>query len=283
MLKYKLAEIMEDQQEIERPFFKDVEVLFSEFVEFYGGNVIDQLEENLTDRLNADYFFQKQITIAELKTFKKDIFSEAEDVPRFDELLRKWASNKMITQKQLRDYLARKKGLPQKCLNDLINIASRTSERAIHKANKQIEESKKTLNTPKASGIVFLINDGNYFFTTEGFLQITANLIARKFKESSFDVVIYITINQTTRKEGSELDYNFWIPIYTKVDENGETIVTDEFHQFVNDLGKRFQIDFLTSKTGYELKDHIKIENLTDAVEELKNHSFIPKDIIYKR
>lgn len=274
---------MAEPQDIERPFFEDTELLFSEFVEFYGGNVIDKLDANLIDRLNADYLFEKQNTIAELKTFKKDVFSEIEDFPRLENLMSKWLSKKMITQKEFRDYAFKGKKLPKKCQDDLISVASRTVERAIQKGNKQIEESKKTFNKPSANGILLLINDGNYFFSTEGFLHIISNIIGRKFKESSFDVIIYITVNQVTRKAESELDYSVWIPIYTKVDEDGETIVTDEFHQFINDLGKKFQVDFITLKTGHKPMKHTKIESLYDTVEELKNHKFIPKDVIYKK
>lgn len=85
---------MAEPQDIERPFFEDTELLFSEFVEFYGGNVIDKLDANLIDRLNADYLFEKQNTIAELKTFKKDVFSEIEDFPRLENLMSKWLSKK---------------------------------------------------------------------------------------------------------------------------------------------------------------------------------------------
>lgn len=274
---------MTEPQDLERPFFEDVEVLFSEFVEFYGGKVIDKLDGNLVDRLNADYLFEKHNTIAELKTFKKDVFSEAEDFPRFENLMTKWVSKKMITHKEFRDFTFKRKQLPKKCIDDLISVGSKTIERAIQKGNKQIQESKKTFDKPNADGILFLINDGNYFFTTEGFLNIISSLIGRKFKDASFNVIVYITVNQVTRKPGSDLDYNVWIPTYTKVNENGETIVTDEFHKFINDLGEKFQVNFLTHKTGHKPIEHNKIEDLLDTVDELKNHRFIPKDIIYKK
>lgn len=138
------------------------------------------------------------------------------------------------------------------------------------------------LKKPDANGVVFLINDGNYFFKNEGFLHIIANLIGRKFKESNFDVVIYITVNQATFKDDSDLDYNFWVPIYTKVDENGETIVSDEFHSFINKLGNNFLTDFLTKKSGKAPDSFIEIEDLMDTIDEMKKHKFIPKEIIYK-
>ena len=274
---------MNDNKGLQRPHFTKIEKLFSEYVEFYGGTVIDKLAENKVDRKNADYLFENPQIIAELKTFEKDIFSGHEEFTRLEELYKTWLKNGVINIKDIPDYAFNRKPLPQKCNLDLIERASRTIERAINKANKQIEESKRTFNKEKANGIIFLINDGNYFFSTEGFLSVIANLISRKFKESSFNVIIYLTINQVTRKENSELDYNVWIPIYTKVDEGGKTIVSDELHKFVNDFGEKLQTNFLPLKTGQKLKDLTQIESAEETLEELKKHKFIPKDIIYKK
>lgn len=267
----------------ERPFFYDIEELFSEFIEYIGGKVIEKLESNRTDRPNADYLFDNPNVFGELKTFQKDLFSDKDDFAKLEILYSKWLSNGNITMEEFRKYCFQGQALPRKCHQDLINSASKTIERAIYKANKQIGESKITFNKPEANGVIFLINDGNYFFSNEGFLHIIANLIHRKFKESNFDVVIYITINQVTYKEDSDLDHNFWIPMYTKVDENGETIVSDEFHSFINKLGNKFLTDFLTRKTGNAPEKFTEIEDLKEAIEEMKKHKFIPKEIIYKK
>jgi hypothetical protein len=274
---------MIENEESKRPFFPDIEKLFSEYVEFYGGTVIEKLAENKVDRLNADYLFENPQIIAELKTFEKDIFSGQEEFTRLEELFKKWLENGMITEKDFTDYAFRRKPLPKKCNEDLIERASRTIERAIHKANNQIAETKKTFDKENANGIVFLINDGNYFFSTEGFLAVIANLIYRKFKVSSFDVVIYLTINQATKKENSELDYNVWTPIYTKIDNIGKTVVSDELHMFVNDFGQKLQTKFLPLKTGYELKENIQIESFEESIKELKKHRFIPKNVLFKK
>ncbi len=274
---------MNDPKELERPFFPDVEKLFSEYVEYFGGIVVDKLYANKTDRLNADYIFEKPEIVAELKTFQKDVFSGTEDFSRIVDLFEKWKENGYMSDDDLKEYAFRGKQLPQKCIEDLVERASKTIERAISKANKQIEESKKTFNKNNANGIIFLINDGNYFFNNQGFLAVISNLIGRKFKESNFDVIIYLTINQVSQKEDSELDYNFWVPIYTKIDEQGETIVSDELHSFVNDFGEKFLSEFMTLKTGQKHKDFKQIENIDEAIDEIKKHSFIPKQIIYKK
>ena len=69
---------MSDPKQIERPFFSDVEKLFSGYVEYYGGSVVDKLEENKTDRQNADFLFEQPEIVAELKTFEQDVFGEPE-------------------------------------------------------------------------------------------------------------------------------------------------------------------------------------------------------------
>jgi hypothetical protein len=165
----------------------------------------------------------------------------------------------------------------------LIERASKTIERAIYKANKQIEETKNTFKKQHANGIVILINDGNYFFTNQGFLAVICNVVSRKFTKSSFDVIIYLTLNQATYKEGSDLDHIVWVPIYTKVDDQGETIVSDELHSFVNTFGKKFLKEFLTLKTGHQPKEFKQIESVEKAMEEFQKHRFIPKDVIYKK
>lgn len=274
---------MSDTQEAERPFFPDVEKLFEEYVEYIGGTVVDKLESNKTDKPNADFLFNHPAIVAELKTFQKDIFSEPEDIPRFIELSEKWISNHLMTRQDFWGYVFRGKPLPQNCIDDLIERASKTIERAVYKANKQIEQTKKTFEKEDAYGIVFLINDGNYFFSNVGFIQIISKLIGRKFKDSSFNVVIYLTINQATYKEDSKLDYNFYVPIYTKIDEDGNTIVSDELHSFVNIFGERFLNEFLTLKTGHSVQDSKQIDNIEEALMEFKKHQFIPKHIIFKK
>ncbi|MFC6999899.1 hypothetical protein [Rufibacter roseus] len=274
---------MNEPQEFTRPFFPDVESLFSEYVEYYGGTVVEKLESYKTDRQNADFFFEHPVIVAELKTFEKDIFSEPEDIPRLMELFEKWIANGLMTGEDLKEYTFRGNQLPQKCIDDMIERASKTIERAIYKANKQIEETKKTLNKKNANGIVFLINDGNYFFTNQGFLAVISDLIGRKFKESSFDVIIYLTINQATYKEDSELDHTIWVPIYTKVDDQGETIVSDELYSFVNTFGEKFLTEFLTLKTGHKPKAFKQIEGIEESIAEFNKQKFIPKDIIYKK
>ncbi len=271
---------MKEPQDIERPFFPEIEKLFSEYVEYCGGKIVENLEENDTSKDNADYLFYIPKIVAELKTFEKDIFAEDEDFPRIIELFDKWRKNGWLNDEDFKGYAFAKKQLPEKCTQDLIERASKTIERAIHKANKQIQSTKETFKIENANGIIFLINDG---FNNQQFIAVICNIIGRKFVESNFDVIIYLTIKQATFTEESDLDHTIWFPIYTKIDDNNETIASDKLVDFVNDFGKKFLNDFLTTKTGIPAVGYKEIEDGNETLEELKKHTYIPKKIIYKK
>jgi hypothetical protein len=264
----------------ERYFIPKVEEYFSEFVEFYGGKVIDKLDGNLADRPNADYLFENPELIAELKCFEKDIFSGKDEFPKMERLLTKWTNKKMITVAQLREYTFRGAPLPIECRKDMVQVASKTIERAIHKGNKQIEVSKSTFDKPNSNGVLFLVNDGNYFFTNEHFLGIIGNILGRKYRNPSFDVIVYLTINQTSQIPKSPYDYTVWVPIYTRIDKNGETIKDEKLFDFINDIGRKFA-HFYELKSGENIKDNREFSDTEKGIEEIKKHKYIPKKIIY--
>ncbi len=263
-----------------RYFIPKVEEYFSEFVEFYGGKVIEKLDENLADRPNADYLFEQPDLIAELKCFEKDVFDEKDEFPKLERLLSKWTSKKMITNAQLRKYTFRGKQLPIECQKDLIEVASKTIERAIHKGNKQIETSKSTFGIPNANGVLFLVNNGNYFFNNNQFLGIINNILGRKYRNPSFDVIVYLTINQTSQIPTSQYDYTVWVPIYTRIDKNGETVKDEKLFNFINDIGRKFA-SFYEIKSGEKIKDRKEISDSDKGIEEIKKHQYVPKKIIY--
>lgn len=267
-------------KDLDRYFVPSVEEYFSEFIEFYGGKVIEKMEENLADRPNADYLFEKTELIAELKCFEKDVFSGKDRFPKMERLFTKWTNKKMISDAQLRDYAFKGAPLPINCSKDMIEVASKTIERAIHKGNKQIDTSKLTFKIPNSNGVLFLVNDGNYFFTNEQFLGIISNILGRKYRNPSFDVIIYLTINQTSRIPTSYLDYTVWMPIYTRIDEEGETVNDEKLFYFVNDIGRKFA-DFFELKSGEKLKDRREFSDTAKGIEEIKKHKFVPKNIIY--
>ena len=262
--------------DLNRPEIVNVENIFNEYVEYFGGQVISKNEENFDDRPNADYLFRNQNVIAELKCFQKDLFNNEEDIPRLLNFFDKWEEQKLIEQGDKLGILLGAKRLPKVCYIDLLNACTKTVDRILHKANKQIKESKKTFSLPTAKGLVLLCNDGNYFIQNGTFVKLIADLMSRKYMDSDIDGFVYFTVNQTATMPDSDLDWNLWFPSYRQ--ENDE-----EFGDFVNELGYKFNNDFITMKTGITLSD----KNITDSIEKdmdkFKLMKHVPKEIIYKK
>jgi len=263
-------------EELKRPAVVNVEEFFNEYVEFFGGQIISKSEQNLLDRPNADYLFKSQNVIAELKCFQKDLFNNEEDVSRMLSFLGKWEKQKLIKRGDKIKLILGQIKFPQKCYSDLVNSCIKTIDRAIYKANKQIEASKKTFSLPTAKGLVLLCNDGNYFLEHAVLIGLIANLMHRKYLESDIDGFVYFTINQVSKMPGSELDWTLWTPSYRERDD----IV---FANFVNELGDKFQGEFYTIKTGIKSSDKIIINDGEESVNLINKMRHIPKDEIYKR
>ena len=263
-------------EEHKRPENVNVEDFFNEFVEYFGGQVISKNEQNLADRPNADYLFKNENVVAELKCFQKDLFNTEEDIPRIFNFLDKWEDKKLIDQGDKIKIILGSKQLSKECYTDLLNACTKTIDRALHKANKQIQESKQTFSIPYAKGLVLLCNDGNYFVQNDVFLELIANLMSRKYMESDIDGFVYFTHNQVSTIPNSALDWHLWVPSYR--DENDEV-----FGSFVNELGFKFLNDFYTLKTGIKPSDKLITDDFEKGINLIKSMKHIPKDIIYKK
>jgi hypothetical protein len=262
--------------DLNRPEIVNVEIFFNEYVEYFGGQVISKNEKNLDDRPNADYLFRYQNVIAELKCFQKDLFNNEEDIPRILKFLDKWEEQKVIEQGDKLGIILGSKRLPKECYVDLLNACTKTIDRILHKANKQIKESKKTFSLPTAKGLILLCNDGNYFIKNDTFIKLIADLMLRKYMDSDIDGFVYFTVNQTAKMPDSDLDWNLWVPSYRQ--ENDE-----EFGEFVNELGQKFYNDFFTLKTGIALSDKYITDDIKKGIDRIKLMQYLPKEIIYKK
>lgn len=263
-------------EELKRPENVNVEEFFNEYVEYFGGQVVSKSDQNLTDRPNADYLFKNDNVVAELKCFQKDLFNSEEDIPRIFNFLDKWEHKNLIEQGDKIKIILGSKQLPKECYTDLLNACTKTIDRALHKANKQIKESKKTFSLPDAKGLVLLCNDGNYFVQNDAFLGLIANLMGRKYMESDIDGFVYFTLNQVSTIPNSDLDWQLWVPSYR--DENDE-----DFGNFVNKLGYKFQNEFYTLKTGIKPTDKLITDDFEKGINSIKFMKHIPKEIIYRK
>lgn len=262
-------------EEIKRPVPANVEKLINQFVIENEGSLVNSLVSGNIETKNADYFFGNSNVIAELKCFQKDLFDNKDDIARLFTFFDKWKQRELIEEGDELKFIFGKKTLPTECWHDLLAAVSKTIERAVHKGNKQIIETKVLLKKPDAKGLLLLCNDGNYFVQNGAFVQLICDVIVRKYSDSAVDGFVYFTYNQTATIPGSDLDWSLWTPAY----RNDEDV---QLADFVNNLGARFN-DFYTKTTGIPITGNIITDSLGEGANVVKSMTYIPKDVIYKK
>lgn len=258
-----------------RPDPVNIEHIFNKFVIHYGGSLVTDVMEATPQKSNADYFFKKENVVAELKCLQKDSFNSLEDIPKFQEIINKWVQKGEIRQQDAFRIVIAAEPIPKCCWQDFRDAVSKSIDRVIYKANKQIGQTKIDLKLNKAKGLLLIANDGNYLYSNAEFLKIIIDLMIRKYSNCSLNGFVYFTVNQASYSPESELDQHVWVPSYGK--GNNKTL-----SRFVNDLGEKFLTDHYNILPFEKPVEHRKI-NGPEGMEIIKKLKFIPKDIIYKK
>jgi hypothetical protein len=99
--------------------------------------------------------------------------------------------------------------LPEICAREITNILKRKLEPTLTKANRQIRETKRALETPDAAGLVILVNDGNHAHTPEMMGYLLGRITNRQL--SFINSVSYLSINEPIAVSGFPTGSRFWI------------------------------------------------------------------------
>jgi hypothetical protein len=261
---------------LERPEPVNVEEIFNRFVLEQGGTLVSSIIPKNTALPNADYYFSEFNFIAELKCLQKDSFNNGDDIPRLISQFEKWLDNGTLNEADFFEIIFKGKRLPESCLLDLHRLAIKTIDRSVYYANKQIRETKKLLASPQAKGILFFVNDGNYFLSHNSIIKALADLLSKKYPDSEIDAAVYLTVNQVSYLPESDLDWQIWMPMYK------EDIDNDLLWKFINGIGRNFYNVFLPKITGQPLLSEKWFEEIEDAANALRGHGYIPKEIAFK-
>jgi hypothetical protein len=149
---------------------------------------------------NADYWFEADNVVAELKSLQKDFLSDAATNEKMHVLYNEWVSTGKVNS-GYGIVEIRTDQLPSECVRELINVFRAPFETGIlKKANRQIRETKEHLNRSDALGLLFLANDGNSALDPEMTIYILHHALKTKF--SHIDHVIYFSANFTVRLAG---------------------------------------------------------------------------------
>ncbi len=242
-------------------------------LDLLGGKRIDEIDSNAQDFMNADYFFQYENIVLELKTLEKDLFSD-EDFERNERLLDKWFADGTLNKVDIIPILCGRKGLPQSCLAEIIKLCSRTFQKIIEKANKQLKETKEKLGNEETQRIVMICNDGNFFLDHKNLFGLLCSILDRR-KEIEIEGLVYFTVNQSSVIPDNDLDWSIWAPAY------GDT-ATDDLHLFVNELGRKFH-EFYCKEFNLPITEHREYPGFEEGVAAIQEMRYIPKEVIYPK
>ena len=187
---------------------KDIEREFNKVVCQIGGDLVkNRLPPRSPSFENADYVFDKENVIVELKILQKDPLIESELQNKIQSKFDKWINEgKLIIYGQV---CVESKSLPEKMQWELLRIYSEPVRRVIKKANRQIRDTKDQLKMPNAQGLVIIVNDGNYSLEPEHFGFAAHQSLNTGY--SSIHGASLVTVNMEAEKAGIPTSLRLWM------------------------------------------------------------------------
>ena len=170
----------------------DVERAFAEFVPTFGGRLVDSMVGKSPAFANADYLFDKDGIVVELKRLVDD---KSEDVALQNRIQAKfdtWMDDGTIPLVYGRVRIE-SKSLPLACQRELIDLYKPPLQRRIIKANKQIKTTMQHLRLSNHKGVLLLVNDGNYAIESNAVLYLVGRVLGKNFRH--INSVLYCTVN----------------------------------------------------------------------------------------
>jgi hypothetical protein len=153
-----------------------LEEILAKFVKSVGGEVIAESNESR----RADFLFQKQNIVAELKTLKEE--ARQEHARKLQTLVNDWLERRL-----LRIYGRVAIGLQQVhpiCQQEWLDILQPPVESIVKAANRQIRSTKKDLQLTSAKSLLLIANEGNLLYTTPAdYLAVVSRVLKKKIRQ----------------------------------------------------------------------------------------------------
>lgn len=134
---------------------------------------------------NADYFFEQENIIAELKCLTEDKLSDSRQSESIRNLFEQNISLGQIPDPGPGIVRINSSDCPLDIQRKLYSIISRPIKTHIEKANRQIRETRRQLNRPDAHGLLLFANDGNFRLELDQFAHAIDVTLGNSFRRST--------------------------------------------------------------------------------------------------
>jgi hypothetical protein len=161
------------------------EATIDEVVRAVGGKRVETLlPPDDGDRpKNADYVFQSENAISELKSLQQEVFTPAYRL-KLDQLAQSWLKRNLIC--VFGRAVVNMRTLPPVCQNEWLRLLTLPLQtKVVRAAHRQIKQTKETLGLPEAKGLLLVANEGNVDFEPNNLLLTIAHILKKKHPDGS--------------------------------------------------------------------------------------------------
>lgn len=161
------------------------EAMMDEVVRAVGGKRVETLlpPDNGERPKNADYVFQSENAIAELKSLQQEVFTAAYR-QRLFRLAQNWGKSDLI--RVFGRHVLNMRTLPAVCQNEWLRLLTLPLQtKVVRAAHRQIKQTKETLGLHEAKGLLLLANEGNLDFDPHTLLLTVAHILKKKHPNGS--------------------------------------------------------------------------------------------------
>jgi hypothetical protein len=171
------------------------EELFDQCVTNCGGARVTDIIGQSPSFKNADYFFEADEVVAELKSLQKDFLSDPQTQKKMHLLFNKWVNAGKVSP-GFGQLVIRTDELPADAASELLGLFQTPLRRVLRDAERQIQETKVALKLPKALGLLCLANDGNFALDPEMTVFLLNRCLTSEFP--TIEHVILFSANLVT-------------------------------------------------------------------------------------
>ena len=216
--------------------FLPIEATIDEFVIDSGGKLVSELVGGTPPFQNADYIFETQEILVELKVFSTDWPQQFAFGQQMSDL---WLRHE-IAVNLCSAHLEGRLPMPREVRRDFLRLLRKPVKRILEKANRQLRETRVNLKLEQYLGLLFMVTDGLPTVAPEYLRALVSNILLHDYSE--IKCFVMLTINEYVGHPGDDYARLLWVPTY-------HPSATDNLSEKVNVLGKKW-FEFLGEKIG---------------------------------
>jgi len=187
----------------------DIEKEFDSLVRKIDGQRVDEIIGISPNHPNADYLFDDDNIIIELKCLQDNKLNDKNISKKISLLYKKWNSQGHTVKLSQDGWRATVSNLSQEQSKEILKIYAKPIRKQIIKGNKQIKITKEKLDKPNHKGVLVLANDGNLAIDPQHIYAILGHILGDSY--SSINAVIFFTANYLGRANFTNVDTLAWV------------------------------------------------------------------------